>query len=140
MVTGTVTPGGSNCTPPPDRTYQPMVASVASKKTATVLDLTGRSGRARSTNGATSRSSVVATSRSLSSEKPSKLDGYDGRELIFEGPGAGGKTMKGQARIYASADPPAAYMAFAVNVTGGADEDATPFLDSLHVGKGTDAK
>jgi hypothetical protein len=41
MVTGTVTPGGSNCTPLPDRTYQPMVASVASKKTATVLDLTG---------------------------------------------------------------------------------------------------
>jgi hypothetical protein len=76
----------------------------------------------------------------ITSEKPSKLDGYDGRELIFEGPGPGGKTMKGQARIYASADPPAAYMAFVVNVTGGADEDATPFLDSLHVGKGTDAK
>jgi len=76
----------------------------------------------------------------VTSEKPSKLDGYDGRELAFEGQGPGGKTMKGQARVYVSAEPPAAYLAFVIYVDGNLDDDAKKFLDSVHVGKGVDAK
>jgi hypothetical protein len=41
MIAGVVTGSTGNCTPPAAATYPPMVATVGSKQTATVLDLTG---------------------------------------------------------------------------------------------------
>lgn len=73
-------------------------------------------------------------------EKPIQLDGFDGREVSFEAPGPAGQTIRGTARVFAGSDPASAYLACAFRMTDEPDANATPFLDSVHIGKGAHAK
>jgi hypothetical protein len=76
----------------------------------------------------------------ITSEKSIKLDGYDGREVVFEAPGPTGKSVRGSARLFASAKPPGVYMAAAMQMTDKADPDAPRFLTSMHLGKKVETK
>ena len=71
----------------------------------------------------------------VTSEKPLKLDGLEGREVVFEAPGPNNTTIHGIARIFAAAKPPSAFMAGAMRMTDTPDPDAQKFLDSIHLGK-----
>jgi hypothetical protein len=71
----------------------------------------------------------------VTSEKPIKLDGYSGREVVFEAPGPSGKPIRGSARLFTSAKPPGVYVAAAMQLTDKADPDAPRFLASMHLGK-----
>jgi hypothetical protein len=71
----------------------------------------------------------------VTSEKPMKLDGFAGREVIFEAPGQNNTSIHGIARIFASAKPPSAFVAGAMRMTDTPDPDAQKFLDSIHLGK-----
>ncbi|HEX7839811.1 MAG TPA: hypothetical protein VF469_20185 [Kofleriaceae bacterium] len=74
------------------------------------------------------------------SEKPMKLDGFDGRQVLFEASGDDQHHIRGVVRLFASAKPPSAYMASAMQMTGKPDPDAQKFLDSLHLGKKTETR
>lgn len=70
------------------------------------------------------------------SEKPIKLDGFDGREVWFAPADPNdGHQVHGVLRIFASATPPSAYLASAIRMTEKADPDSRKFLDSVHLGK-----
>lgn len=71
----------------------------------------------------------------ITSEKPIKLDGYTGREVLFEAPGPTGKPIRGSARLFTSAKPPGVYVATAMRMTDKPDPDAPKFLESMHLGK-----
>jgi hypothetical protein len=73
------------------------------------------------------------------SEKPIKLDGYEGREVGFEAE-VGAQHVRGALRIFASAKPPSAFIATAMRVNDAPDPDAQKFLDSIHLGKKTELK
>jgi len=73
-------------------------------------------------------------------EKSVKLDGMQGRDLQFEAPGPNDATLRGVARIFASAKPPSAYIASAMQMTGKPDPDAKKFLSTFHVGKKVETK
>src|SRR5262249_53238357 len=51
------------------------------------------------------------------SEKPIKLDGYDGREVLFEADAPNHQRVRGALRIFASAKPPTAFIATTMRVT-----------------------
>jgi hypothetical protein len=70
------------------------------------------------------------------SEKPIKLDGFEGREVWFApGDPTDGRQVRGVLRIFASASPPSAFLASAMRMTEKADPDSLKFLDSVHLGK-----
>lgn len=70
------------------------------------------------------------------SEKPIKLDGYVGREVVFEATdAASGRHFRGVMRMFASARPPSVFMASALRLSDQPDPDAKKFLDSMHLGK-----
>ena len=73
-------------------------------------------------------------------QKPLELDGFQGRDIQFEAPGPYNKPLRGTARIYASANPPAAFIALAVQMDGKPDPNAQKFFDSLHLGKKVESK
>jgi hypothetical protein len=74
------------------------------------------------------------------SEKPIKLDGYDGREVLFEAGAPNNQHVRGSLRIFASARPPTAFIATAMRITDKPDPDAQKFLDSIHLGKKVETK
>ena len=74
------------------------------------------------------------------SEKPMKLDGYEGREVSFEADTPSNQHIRGALRIYASAKPPSAFIATAMRITETPDPDAQRFLDSIHLGKKVEIK
>jgi hypothetical protein len=76
----------------------------------------------------------------ITSEKAIKLDGYDGREVLFEAPGPTGNSIRGSARLFTSAKPPGVYVAAAMQMTDKADADAPRFLASMHLGKKVETK
>jgi hypothetical protein len=83
---------------------------------------------------------LSAIKATATSEKPIQLDGLDGSEVTFEAPGPNPSvTVRGVARVFASAEPAAGYFAAAFRMTEPADPDAQTFLDSLHVAKGVAA-
>ena len=70
------------------------------------------------------------------SEKPIKLDGYAGREVVFEATDATSRRpVHGVVRMFASAKPPSVFMASALRTSDKPDPDAKKFLDSMHLGK-----
>jgi hypothetical protein len=73
------------------------------------------------------------------SEKPIKLDGFEGREVQYEA-NVQNKSIRGVARLFASAKPPSAFMAGAMQLNGKPDPDAQKFLDSIHLGKKVETK
>jgi hypothetical protein len=71
----------------------------------------------------------------LTSEKPMKLDGFEGREVWFEAAAANDQHhARGVLRIFASASPPRAFVAGAIQMTDKPDPDRQKFLDSIHLG------
>jgi hypothetical protein len=76
----------------------------------------------------------------VTSEKSIKLDGYNGREVLFEAPGPSGKSIRGSARLFTSAKPPGVYVATAMQMTDKADPDAPRFLQSMHLGRKVETK
>jgi hypothetical protein len=73
------------------------------------------------------------------SEKPIKLDGFVGREVIFEAT-TGAQKIHGVARMFASAKPPSAFIASAMRLTDKPDPDSKKFLASIHLGKKVETK
>jgi hypothetical protein len=73
------------------------------------------------------------------SEKPIKLDGFVGREVIFEAT-TGAQKIRGVARMFASAKPPSAFVASAMRLTDKPDPDSQKFLASIHLGKKVETK
>jgi len=72
----------------------------------------------------------------LISEKSVKLDGFEGREIVFES----NHTFLGVARNFFSAKPPRGYTVIAGHEIDKPDPDAEKFLDSLHLGKKVETK
>lgn len=69
------------------------------------------------------------------SEKPLRLDGFQGREMQFEGTIANDRRIRGVARFFVSASPPSSFIVIALRYPGKPDPDSQRFLDSLHLGK-----
>jgi hypothetical protein len=69
------------------------------------------------------------------SEKPIKLDGFEGREVWFDATGSNGRPIHGVYRIFGSANPPSGFMALTMRFTDKPDPDFRRFLDSVHLGK-----
>lgn len=107
--------------------------------TAVVYPVKGKFDVKKALDGA--RDQALANIKgTVMSEKSSRLDGFEGREVVFQATGAEGtQTVRGVVRLFASARPPSAYMASAMRMTERADPDAQKFLDSLHLGKKVEA-
>jgi hypothetical protein len=107
--------------------------------TAVVYPVKGKFDVKKALDGA--RDQALANIKgTVMSEKSSRLDGFEGREVVFQATGAEGtQTVRGVVRLFASARPPSAYMASAMRMTERADPDAHKFLDSLHLGKKVEA-
>jgi hypothetical protein len=69
------------------------------------------------------------------SEKPTKLDGFVGREVWWDGTGPNGRPIHGVYRIFGTANPPTAFIALTLRFTDKPDPDFQRFLDSIHLGK-----
>ena len=76
----------------------------------------------------------------VTSEKVIKLDGYAGREVVFEANGPTGTTIHGSARLFTSAKPPGVYVATAMRMSDKADPDGARFLGSMHLGSKVETK
>lgn len=73
-------------------------------------------------------------------EKQVKLDGFDGLDVQFDAQGPNNQPIHGTLRIFASAKPPAAYMATSLRMTDAPDPNAQKFFDSMHLGKKVETK
>lgn len=68
------------------------------------------------------------------------VDGVQGREVEFEGPGPYNKPLHGTARVFAVAKPPSSYLLITVQMDGKQDPNARKFLDSVHLGDKVEAR
>gem|GEM_PF-5127809 len=73
-------------------------------------------------------------------QTPLTVDGVQGREVAFEGPGPYDKPLHGAARIFAVANPPSSYLIITVQMDGKPDPNARKFLDSVHLGDKVEAR
>jgi hypothetical protein len=106
--------------------------------TAVIYPVQGKFDVKKALDGA--RDQAIANMKGkVISEKPMKLDGFDGRQVLFEASGGDQQHIRGVVRLFVSAKPPSAYMASAMQMTGNPDPDAKKFLDSLHLGKKVEA-
>ncbi|HEU4730939.1 MAG TPA: hypothetical protein VFT22_23750 [Kofleriaceae bacterium] len=132
-------------TPSPIGTIRFKVAMVSDNvhayvATAVVYPVTGKFDVKAALDGARDQA-LANISGKVVSEKPIKLDGFDGREVRFETAGGETKpTIRGTLRIFASARPPSAFMASAMRMNDKPDPNSQKFLDSIHLGKKVESR